>query len=95
MRILTNQGYVEAVGVFFELTAEQLELVKKDSLYFMNKELIKGFSQSRGNNAHFIGACNNGAGSLINKYITAMLKDYKTVSWWDKDMKDFVIKRSQ
>jgi len=93
MRILTDIGYVDAVGLFFELTDEQLEIVKADKDYYLNKKLTNEFTQTKGDNAHFVGACNNGEGSLIKKNITMLLKDYKTVSWWDKDMNEFKLVR--
>ncbi len=93
MKILTEIGYIDAVGVFLELTDEQLDIIQKNKFYFQDKELTDILSKSKGDNAHFVGACNNGEHSLINKHIKMLLNDYKTVSWWDKEMTDFKIRR--
>lgn len=93
MRILSKDGYIDAVGLFFELNDEQLELAKNNRDYFMNEALMEDFKNGTGDNAHFIGVCNNGDNSLITKNINLLLKDYKTVSWWDKDMTEFKIRR--
>ena len=94
MRILTNQGYVDSVGVFFELSDEQLEIIKKDRLYFYDKRLYEEFNKSKGENAHFYCVWNSGDSSVIYKNIKSLLKEYKTVSWWDQQMSIFkIIKR--
>jgi hypothetical protein len=93
MKILTETGYVNAVGVFFELTDAQLEIVKNNKNYYLNKKLLEEFNRAKGDNAHFCGACNNGERSLIYRNMKIVLKDYKTVSWWDKDMTEFKITR--
>jgi hypothetical protein len=95
VKILTDQGYVEAVGVFFELDDEQLDLVRNDKDYYLNKKLIKEFNESKGDNVHFVGLCNNGEGSLIYTNMKRLLNDYKSVSWWDKDMLEFKIERRE
>jgi hypothetical protein len=93
MKIITDTGYVDAVGFFFELTDEQLEQIKNNKDYYLDKKLTQEFTASSGDNAHFVGTCNNGEGSIIRKNISMLLKDYKTVSWWDKDMQEFKITR--
>ena len=94
MKILTEQGYIDAVGLFFELTDEQLEHVKCHKHYYMDEELVKKYNASKGDNAHFVGVMNNnGNNSLLNKHLHLLLKDYKSVSWWNRDMTEFHIKR--
>lgn len=93
MRILTNSGYVDAVCLFFELTDEQLEEVKNNPNYYLDKSIFNRLKAANGDNVHFCGVCNNGEASLITKHLTMLLKDYKTVSWWDKDMNEFKLKR--
>lgn len=89
MKILTENGYVKTVGVFFELDDEQLQVVMLNKDYYMSRELLEEFNKSTGNNAHFFGLCNNGSKDIIYKNIKALLEKYKTVSWWDKDMNEF------
>jgi hypothetical protein len=93
MRILTDTGYIDSVGLFFELTDKQLEIVKANKDYYLDKKLVDEFTKGYGKNAHFIGACNNGDRGVIGRKIKLLLRDYKTVSWWDKDMQEFKIVR--
>ena len=93
MRILTDNGYIDSVGLFFELDDEQLERIKNNKHYYLDKKLVDEFTKGYGTNAHFIGVCNNGEKGIIGRKIRLLLRDYKTVSWWDEDMTKFVIKR--
>jgi hypothetical protein len=91
MKILTKNGYIDSVAIFFELTDEQLERVKNDKNYYQQKEILEEFNKSNGDNAHIFGLCNDGDFSLIYSNLKELLKTYKTVSWWDKDMNEFKI----
>ena len=93
MRILTKKGYIDAVGLFYELDDKQLEMVRLDRLYFYDKELVNEFNRSSGKNAHFFAIFNNGDKGLIYKHLRLLLKDYKTISWWDKTISGFKLLR--
>lgn len=82
------------MAVFFEITDEQLERVKNNKDYYKDKEILEEFNLSKGNNAHFFGLSSVGDFNLIYSNITELLKTYKTVSWWNKEMNEFKIKRS-
>ena len=94
MKILTEAGYIDAVAVFFELTDEQLETIKNNKQYYLNKELLKEFTSAKGDNAHFYGIMNtNGHLTIMYQHIKKLKKQYKTISWWDRDIENFVIIR--
>lgn len=89
MRILTEAGYIDAVALFFELSDEQLEKVAKDKDYYQSRERLEEFNNAKGNNAHFFGIAVSNKQVDIRSYIPDLLKQYDTVSWWDKDMNEF------
>lgn len=83
---------MDMVGVFLELTDEQLDTIKADSAYHQDKSLIKDLISSKGDNAHFFGFFNNSKSVLIHKNLDLLFKDYKSVSWWDSDLGEFIIR---
>ncbi len=93
MRILTEGGYIDSVALFFELNDEQLEKVRNNKDYYQSREVLESLNKSEGENAHFFGICNNNKNRayLIQDNLKTLLKQYKTVSWWDKDMNKFYI----
>ena len=94
MKILTEFGYIDAVALFFELSDEQLEQIRNDKSYYLNKDILEQFNKSKGDNAHFFGISNtNGHRLKIQSYFSMLLKEYKSVSWWDKDNEEFRIVR--
>lgn len=91
MRLLTTEGYIDNVAIILELTDTQLETVKNDRHYYLKTPLIKELTKSKGNNAHICGLfCNDNVIFKLKKIAQA---DYKTVSWWDKDITGFKITR--
>ena len=93
MKILTRNGYIDGVALFFELSDEQLERVKQDKLYCMDAEFTKLCVKSKGDNAHIYHLCNSAEPLNIQDFIKDLLKQYKTVSWMDKDNDRFEIIR--
>ena len=94
MKILTKDGYIDAVALFFELSDEQLDSISKNPDYYLSKGLLEEYNKSKGDNAHFFGISSAlGDFSLIYKYLKKLLKEYKSVSWWDKNIEEFKIVR--
>ena len=94
MKILTKQGYIDAVALFFELSDEQLEYISKDQNYYHSRKLLEEFNNAKGDNAHFFGITNTSAEPLkIESYYKELLKVYKSISWWDRENKEFKIIR--
>jgi hypothetical protein len=91
MRLLTDKGYIDNVAIILELTDTQLETVKNDRHYYLNTPLVKDLMKARGDNAHICGLfCTD---NVIFKLKRLAEDNYKTVSWWDKDMQEFKITR--
>jgi hypothetical protein len=93
VRIITEEGYINAVALFFELDDVQLQKIKNDREYYKDSIFLDLCYSAKGNNAHFYHLCKNEDSSIIKKHIKLLLKDYATVSWWDKGMKEFKITR--
>ncbi len=94
MKILTKTGYIDAVALFFELSDEQLEQVRNNKDYYQSREVLEVLNKSKGDNAHFFGISNTN-GSLLNiqDFVKNLLTEYKSVSWWDKNIEEFKIVR--
>jgi hypothetical protein len=92
--MLTKTGYIDGAAQFFELNDEQLDYIRNNSKYYLDADKVKEFINAKGDNAHFFGLFNNNKSDahLIYKNLKVLLKDYKTVSWWDKDMNEFKIR---
>ena len=93
MRVLGKDGYIPGVALFFELTDEQLDRVSKDKDFIFKPELLKECMESKGDNCHLFGLYSDENNRTIEiwKHLKQLLVDYKTVSWWDRDMKEFKI----
>ena len=92
MKALGPEGYLDAVAIFYELDDTQLERIKTDKEFYLDTKFLISCNYSKGNNAHFVTLYSNGTKSeLIPKHLQLLLKEYKTVSWWDRDMGEFKI----
>lgn len=89
MKILTKNGYIDAVALFFELTDAQLKEIENNKNYYLDKDKLDEYNDSRGDNAHFFGITNSTEHLNIHDYISDLLQDYKSVSWWDRDIEKF------
>ena len=91
MRIYTEAGYTDSAALFFEVSDELLEKIRSDINYCLDIENVVKLFNAKGDNAHIFRLLNvNGAD--INEHLATLLKDYKTVSWWNRD-NEFIIKR--
>lgn len=77
------------VALFYELTDEQLEKVRNNKDFYFDNDFLKECNYAKGNNAFFYCLCSNGEQEFINKYLKLLLKEYKTVSWWDRKIEKF------
>ena len=93
MKILTKAGYIDSVALFFELSDEQLENIRSIKEYPLSTLFFDELSISKGDNAHIYHLCNNGTLLNIQEYIKNLLKEYKSVSWWDREIRGFKITR--
>jgi hypothetical protein len=94
MKVLGPNGYLEGVALFCELTDEQLERVRIDKNYIFDMAFLKECNYARGDNALFYGLISNGGNQkIIYKHLKQLLKEYKTVSWWDRNREKFITTR--
>lgn len=77
--------------LFMEVTDNELEFIKNNRKYYFNEDFVKSCQISKGRNAHicllYINRKTN-----IKSWIHKLLRDYKTVSWWNPKNK-FIIRR--
>jgi len=95
MRILTKAGYIDGAALMFEITDSQLNRIKGQKDYYLDQSFMDEAKNSKGDNAHIIMLFNNGSPTWIYKNIKTLLTNYKTVSWWDKEQKQFKITRRE
>ena len=93
MRILTRKGYIKSAAMLFELTESQLERVSLNRDFFKDSTFILEILEAKGENAHFFSIDSGGIPLDLKPYIRKVLRDYKSVSWWDREMNDFMIIR--
>lgn len=100
MRILTKDGYLDGVGLLFELTDEQLKRVRMNPAYYTDPSFVNECYAAKGSNAHLFNLSVDSrfmdkvkAYQEIYKKFKQLLKEYKTVSWWDKKEETFKITR--
>jgi hypothetical protein len=93
LKILTKQGYIKAVALFWELDDTQLNRIKEDNRFMFDNAFMEGCAHSTGNHAHFYLLCNQEEPLDISEYIKVLLRTYTSVSWWDKQTKEFHIVR--
>lgn len=84
--------------VYCECTDKEISRIKKDPNYYLDEIFMKQIMESKGNNAHMVGLNligNKKKGmSRIMRAIHSILPLYKSISWWDKDRKHFIIKEN-
>lgn len=84
MRIFTEgrSDNADGVALMYELSDENLEIVKMRSDYYLDRLLVKKLMADKGSNAHFFLLVKNVKGKSFRKYVEELRKEYKTVSWW-------------
>lgn len=84
MRIFTEgpSNNADGVALMYELSDENLEIVKTKSDYFLDRVLVKKLMADKGRNAHFFLLVKNSKGKSFRKYVDELRGEYKTVSWW-------------
>lgn len=94
MRVLGKDGYLPGVALFFEVNDEQLHKIRLNSQYYLDKDFLNELLASKGDNAHIYGLYSDRNNRFIDiyKHFKQLLKDYKSVSWWDKKEKQFKIR---
>lgn len=92
MKMLGKEGYVEDSVMVLEVTEEDLEIIKKGVDFVYDKTFCKKVYNSSGNHAHVI-MIRTSSYSVISKGIETLLKDFESVSWWNKEQTKFCIKR--
>ncbi len=83
MRIFTegNSSNADGVALMYELSDENLELVKTNSEYYLDRKIVKELMADTGQNAHFFLLVKKSKGKSFRKYVEELKKEYKTVSW--------------
>ena len=95
MRIFTegDHGNADGVALMYELSDENLEIVRTRSDYYLDRALIKKLMADTGPNAHFFLLVKKSKGKSFRTYVDEIKGDYKTVSWWTVLHRRFFIRR--
>lgn len=93
MKVFTPDGYVKEFITFVEVTDEQLERIKNDVKWFLDKEFICQVFSCKGQNMVVTCIrCKRGAKFMYDK-INEFLKKYESVSWHDRNNKFHIRRR--
>ena len=79
--------------LFFELTDDLLARIQEDKSWIMDSELIQQCEEAKGRHACAFKMFGDGDVRKLRKVIKESLADYETVSWWNKKMTKFYIRR--
>jgi len=84
VRIFTegNSNDADGVALMYELSDENLEIVKNNSGYYTDREIVNRLMADTGRNAHFFLLVKKSKGKSFRAYVEELRKEYKTVSWW-------------
>jgi len=93
MRVIAKDGYIPGFAIFYELTDEQLERVRNNKDLLTIPKSMNEFKESKGDNAHFFGLVSDTQDRfrIIYRQAKMLLKNYKTISWWDREQDKFII----
>ena len=92
MRWLTDE---DILVLYFELTDEQHDRISKDKKWHEDRTFVDQCEVAKGNNAHIFKLYGQGDMKILLNNIRWSIQDYKTISWWNKDMTKFYEKRRE
>lgn len=75
--------------VYMEVTDEQYQRIKEDSLYYLDPEFSHECFYAKGDNAVLACVVGNGSVKDMMTGIKILKKKYKTVSFWNRGHKKF------
>jgi hypothetical protein len=93
MKAITPNGFIDGVALIFEVTDEQLAELSKNNAAITSPSKLAEYYASDGDNAHIFFVYQEREDNLIPSKIDELLRFYKSVSWWDKDINEFKIIR--
>ena len=81
------------VCLFMEVTDAQLERIRREPKFYKDEAFFVECESSSGENAHIVKLFSRDNNSWILRELRSGLNRYKTVSWWSKNFRKFVIRR--
>jgi hypothetical protein len=89
VKIITEDGILKDFALLYEIDNDTLELIRSDKDYFSNPDKVKILTTSNGNNALIIMLqCRQGVGIILRR-LRDLLKEYESVSWYNREHKQF------
>jgi len=83
----------EMLVLYFEVDDLQLDRIRTDKKWVEDKEFVAECERSRGVHAHVFKLIGDNSRGKIIQYLKHGIKDYDTVSWWNKKMTRMYIRR--
>ena len=91
MKVITKDKQLQDdFAILLELTDEDVANIKKDPQQILTLDKMQQFVQSKGNNAHIIQLTLQ-TDISIRLYTSFLLSRYKTVSWFNREHKFYII----
>lgn len=88
MRWIAEQ---DGLCLYYELSDTLLGRIREDGLYYRDEAFTQELFKSSGDNCHIILLINNGDTGRILRHLKRLLREYKTVSFWNRQQQRFRI----
>ena len=91
MKVITKDRQIQNdFAILLELTDTDIALIKNDPQQILTLDKMQKFVESKGDNAHII-QLTLSENISIRTYAAFLLSKYKTVSWFNREHKFYII----
>lgn len=95
MKVFNKDGMIEDFALLLEVDDEQFKEVKARGNYYHNHEFMREVETTPGNHIVITYLNINKGMRLILERIKELLKEYDSVSWWDRGHNKFYTRRKK
>lgn len=92
MKVITETGIYDECAIITELTDAQFELVRENSNYYLDAELVQELNSGGGDIALITFLTIKDDTKKLLQGLHRLFKDYKSVCWWSREHKKFYVR---
>ncbi len=93
MKVLTRDEMFDEFALILEVDDDMYNIISSSPLYYRDEELLKQAHLNPGDNAIILSLQVNSDLKIIVRKLNKLLREYKTVSWYDRENKQFFTRR--
>jgi len=83
----------ECAAYCVAVSDESLEAIKKDKSLLLKQDFLIELLKEDGDNLHIVRLDGNISPTVIMRYVKELRKEFKTVSWYNRDMSKLIRRR--